>query len=103
MNAQEFRQAVEEFPYGKRLPSAVYLLDMPEEEMPGVLRKVCDELRARLEIGPEFNLLKFHLDSPKICSHSPSIDTQLFSAVEGGSGVNKQRPEFMRIPADTSA
>lgn len=31
-----------------------------------MLRKVCAELQARLAIGPEFYLLKFHLDSPKI-------------------------------------
>jgi hypothetical protein len=99
MNAQEFRQAVEVLPYGKRLPGAVYLLDrsigsspddpsprsigpladdpsprsiapladdLPDDPLPPLLRNICDGLRSRLEIGPEFNLLKFHLDSPKI-------------------------------------
>ena len=46
-------------PYGKRLPTAVYLLDLDDVRVPQLLRATCSELRRRLEIGPEFNLLKF--------------------------------------------
>lgn len=55
-------------PYGKRLPGAVYLLDPGDSTvaLPAKLRVTVVELRKRLEIGPEFNLLKFHIASPKI-------------------------------------
>lgn len=72
MNAGEYRRAVESLPFGKRLPGAIYLLDalsigfLADDPFPPILRKVCNELRSRLQIRPEFNLLKFHLDSPKI-------------------------------------
>jgi|GEM_PF-5884077 len=34
--------------------------------IPSLLRITAAELRKRLEIGPEFNLLKFHTVSPKL-------------------------------------
>ena len=67
MNAAEYRQAVDALPYGKRLPGAVYLIDPGDD--PGIsplLRITVVELRKRLEIGAEFNLLKFHTTSPKL-------------------------------------
>jgi hypothetical protein len=54
-------------PYGKRLSSALYLLDPADRpDVPLLLRITVAELRKRLEIGPEYNLLKFHTASPKI-------------------------------------
>ena len=54
-------------PFGKRLPGAVYLIDPGEDgRMPSSLRIAVAQLRKRLEIGTEFNLLKFHTASPKI-------------------------------------
>lgn len=67
MTAAEYRQAVESLPYGKRLPGAVYLLDPGDDpRVPAPLRITVAELRKRLNIGPAFNLLKFHTASPKI-------------------------------------
>ena len=67
MTAAEYRQAIDSLPYGKRLPGAVYLIDPGDEPtIPSLLRITVVELRKRLEIGPEFNLLKFHTASPKI-------------------------------------
>ncbi len=67
MTAAEYRQALDALPYGKRLPGAVYLVDPGDEpSIPSLLRITVAELRKRLEIGPEFNLLKFHTTSPKI-------------------------------------
>ena len=66
MNADEYRAAVEALPYGKRLPTAVYLLDLVQPPWPPLLRISVDELRRRLEISPEFALLKFHFPAPKI-------------------------------------
>lgn len=67
MTSEEYRQAIDALPYGKRLPGAVYLLDPGEDSVvSSLLRITVAELRKRLEIGPEFNLLKFHTASPKI-------------------------------------
>lgn len=67
MNAAEYRQALNALPFGKRLPGAVYLLDPGDDSrVPSLLRITVAELRKRLEIGPEFNLLKLHKASPKI-------------------------------------
>ncbi len=67
MTSAEYRQAIDALPYGKRLPAAVYLLDPGEDSaVPSLLRITVAELRKRLEIGPEFNLLKFHLPAPKV-------------------------------------
>lgn len=67
MTAAEYRQALNALPYGKRLPGAVYLIGPGDDPgIPSLLRITVAELRKRLEIDPEFNLLKFHTASPKI-------------------------------------
>ena len=67
MTAAEYRLALDALPFGKRLPGAVYLIDPGEDSrIPSLLRITVSELRKRLEIGPEYNLLKFHTASPKI-------------------------------------
>lgn len=67
MTTAEYRQILEALPFGKRLPGAVYLIDPDEDQrIPSLLRITVAELRKRLEIGAEFNLLKFHTASPKI-------------------------------------
>lgn len=67
MTATEYRQSLDALPFGKRLPGAVYLIDPGDDQrIPSSLRITVAELRKRLEIGDEFNLLKFHTASPKI-------------------------------------
>ena len=67
MTSAEYRQALDVLIYGKRLPGAVYLLDPGDDaRIPSLLRITVAELRKRLDIPPEFNLLKFHTASPKI-------------------------------------
>lgn len=67
VTSAEYRQALDALPYGKRLPGAVYLIDPGDDPpIPSLLRITVAELRKRLEIGPVFNLLKFHTASPKI-------------------------------------
>ena len=62
----DYLAAVQALPFGKRLPNAVYLLDLDDARIPHLLRAACRELRRRFEIGPEFNLLKFHHPIPKV-------------------------------------
>ncbi len=67
MNAAEYRDALDALPFGKRLPGAVYLIDFKDDpRIPSILRITVAELRKRLEIDQQFNLLKFHTISPKI-------------------------------------
>ncbi|MBK1825938.1 DNA phosphorothioation-associated putative methyltransferase [Haloferula rosea] len=68
MNSSEYRTALAALSYGKRLPGALYILDPGEtsERIPQDLLITFSELRRRLEIGPEFNLLKLHLAAPKV-------------------------------------
>ena len=67
MTALKYRQALDTLPFGKRLPGAVYLIDPGDDpRIPSFLRITVAELRKRMEIGVEFNLLKFHTASPKI-------------------------------------
>jgi DNA phosphorothioation-associated putative methyltransferase len=67
VTSTEYRTALDSLPYGKRLPGAVYLIDPGDApDLPQLLRITVAELRKRLEIGPAFNLLKFHTASPKI-------------------------------------
>ena len=77
VTATEYRQALESLPYGKRLPGAVHLLDPGDDpRVPAPLRITVAELRKRLDIGPAFNLLKFHTTSPKISFLSyPDFET----------------------------
>jgi DNA phosphorothioation-associated putative methyltransferase len=67
VTAAEYRHALDALPFGKRLPGAVYLIDPGNDSrIPSLLRITAAELRKRLEISDEFNLLKFHTASPKI-------------------------------------
>lgn len=67
VTSAEYRKALGSLPYCKRLPSAVYLVDPGDDaSIPSLLRVTVTELRKRLEIGFDFNLLKFHTASPKI-------------------------------------
>jgi DNA phosphorothioation-associated putative methyltransferase len=63
----EYNEAINALPFGKRLPGAVYLIDPGDDaRISALLRITISELRKRLDIGQEFNLLKFHTASPKI-------------------------------------
>lgn len=60
MNATEYRQSLDALPFGKRLPGAVYVIDPGDDpRISSLLRITVMELRKRLGIGVEFNLLKF--------------------------------------------
>lgn len=66
MKRQDYEKALSVLPYGKRLPGAVYILDLGDVRIPAFLRTLNAELRQKLTIGPEFNVLKFSLSDPRI-------------------------------------
>lgn len=54
-----YQEAVALLPFGKNLPTAVYIFDGPEFPVPDSLRTIAGRLRERLQLGPEFNILKW--------------------------------------------
>lgn len=66
MTPSEFFTAVSTLSYGKRLPSAVYVFDLGAERLPHKLGALCTELRGKIGISADFNVLKFHTQLPKI-------------------------------------
>lgn len=84
MTKTEYNKALDALPYGKRLPGALYLLDPGDDSrIPASLRITVAELRKRLEIGNVFNLLKFHIASPKISFLAyPDFEKQPHPALE---------------------
>ena len=68
MDSDEFRNAAAELNFGKRLPGAIYFFDLghSDERLPWSLRSIVAELRRRLEIGEQFNVIKLHTGLPKI-------------------------------------
>ena len=76
MTTQEYLSAVGQLPYGKALPTAKYLLDLSDDKLPWLLRATIAELRVRLQIPMEFNVLKFGLRHPRISFLAyPTFDT----------------------------
>jgi hypothetical protein len=64
VKSAEYQSLLDSLPYGKRLPGAVYLLDPDSttDALPSKLRVTVAEIRKRLDIGPDFKLLKLHSD-----------------------------------------
>ncbi len=65
MNVAAIQESFSHLRYGKRLPTAVYVYDEDGAHLPPVLKRVCAELRQRLNLTADYNLLKFHTDRPK--------------------------------------
>jgi hypothetical protein len=65
MDVEELRTATTGLTFGKRLPTAIDVWDQAGEYLPPILRTVCAELRRRLNIGSDANILKFHSDQTK--------------------------------------
>jgi DNA phosphorothioation-associated putative methyltransferase len=54
-----YQEAVASLPFGKILPTAVYIFDGPDFPVPESLRTIAGRLRDRLQLGPEYNILKW--------------------------------------------
>jgi len=59
LTAQTYRKAVEAIPFGKRLPTAIYVHRGGLEELPILLRKITEQLWAIHDPEKAFNLVKF--------------------------------------------
>jgi hypothetical protein len=66
MDLSQYRECVERIPYGKRLPSALYVCREATTRFGEPLDGVLQALVTRLEIPLEFNVLKFRTDELKL-------------------------------------
>ncbi len=62
----QYRQQLLALPYGKMLPNAVYLHRDTDVCTTGTLAQIVSTLSLEHEVGPEFNIIKFRLDAPRI-------------------------------------
>ncbi len=60
MTRREFEQALSDLPFGKRLPTAVYILREFVDLIGCELRAIIDNASIVHSIGPEYNVLKFN-------------------------------------------
>ncbi len=66
LSLSEYQFAVEDLDFGKRLPSAVYVFEESTHHLPAPLGPLVILLRNKLELGNEFNVLKFSTRDLKI-------------------------------------
>lgn len=66
MNLGEYKEQLGRIPYGKRLPTALYVYREGLAGLAGSLGAVLDQLVGRHQISAEFNLVKFRTDEPKL-------------------------------------
>ncbi len=66
MTLIQYQSLVEQIPYGKRLPNAVYVFWETGAEFGKELNLLVATLAARHELGPEYNLIKFRTDELKM-------------------------------------
>jgi hypothetical protein len=99
--AEYHRMALDALPSDKRLPVAVYLLDPGDDpRVPSLIRITVAELRKRLEIGPEFNLLKFHTASSPSSTTAPArVISSCFSRNVSSPKDHQDRSKMNRFSA----
>ena len=66
MNLVEYKQCVEQLPYGKRLPAALYVHRDGGSSFGEKLDLLISKLVTRYEIEPSHNVIKFRLDELKV-------------------------------------
>jgi hypothetical protein len=66
VNLPEYREQIGRIPYGKRLPTALYVHREGLVHLGGSLGAVLDRVVARYQVSTEFNLVKFRTDELKL-------------------------------------
>src|ERR1035441_2948073 len=66
VNLSEYKEQVGRIPYGKRLPTALYVHRDGLAGLAGSLGEVLDHVVARYQVSAEFNLVKFRTDELKL-------------------------------------
>ena len=66
VNLSEYKEQVGRIPYGKRLPTALYVHREGLADVGGSLGALLDQVVARYQVPEEFNLVKFRTDEFKL-------------------------------------
>ncbi len=66
MEFAEYKSCVVRLPFGKRLPSAVYLLRIEGRKLDDPLETLLESMSRKYEIPSDFNVIKFRTDELKI-------------------------------------
>jgi hypothetical protein len=66
MTLCEYREQVDRIPYGKRLPTALYVHRAGLTGVGGSLGELLDQAVARYQVSEQFNLVKFRMDELKL-------------------------------------
>jgi hypothetical protein len=66
MNLSEYKEQVSRIPYGKRLPTALYVHRQGLASVGGSLGAVLDQVVARYQVSVEYNLVKFRTGELKL-------------------------------------
>jgi len=93
-----YQEAVASLSFGKVLPTAVYILDGPEFPIPESLRTISSRLRDRLQLGPEFNLLKWGTRELKLSFLSyPTFSEEAHPALHEAVTVDLASGQVRRV------
>jgi DNA phosphorothioation-associated putative methyltransferase len=66
MTLPEYQAAVEGVPFGKRLPTAVYVYRGDQISLGERVDRLVAQIVAAFQVGPEFNVIKFRTDELKV-------------------------------------
>ena len=66
MNLLEYQNCLAKLSFGKRLPRAVYVVREETSNFGPELDQLLAQLVELFEVGPEFNLIKFHTTELKL-------------------------------------
>lgn len=101
------RQLLGTLPYGKVLPSAVYLHRDTEACQNGPFRHMLALLAERHDVGPEFNVVKFRTDAPRLsflhyprffeCAH-PSLEEAVAIDLRSGRSFRTAYRDSLNPP-----
>ena len=89
MNREAFAEAVKTLPYGKRLPSALYILRPKNEDLPPILAEAVRRAETAAAPDPSWNLLKLHTDQLALTFLSyPEFDADPHPALAESTKIN---------------
>ena len=66
MQLTEYQQAIASIPFGKRLPTALYVVRDDRSDFGPAMNQLLAQMVIAFQIGPEFNVLKFRTDELRV-------------------------------------
>jgi hypothetical protein len=89
VNLSEYKEQVGRIPYGKRLPTALYVHREGLAGIGGSLGMVLDQVVARYQVSEEFNLVKFRTDELKLSFLAyPGFDSEAHPALRHAIAID---------------